>query len=113
DAIRDRVVFVILPNVRGGLGSVADSLLNHFQIGANVTLGKLLEVGTLTSGNLILDVEDSLTEILDRIPLVINSPDKLDGIAKVEIHVPHHLNALDPAGVAGVVGRVIHNVSHV
>ena len=67
---------------------------------------------TLAAVKLTVDVPAGLLQILDGVALEIRAPDVLHRVAEVEAHVFGDLDALDPAGMIGVVGRVVHRVSH-
>ena len=41
---------------------------------------------------------------------MVSSPDVLDGVAKVEVHVLGYFNALDLGRMVGVMGRMVNRV---
>jgi hypothetical protein len=62
--------------------------------------------------DLVSDVPRCLFQVFDRWTLFARAPNILDGVPAVEIHVPHHINALHTGRVIRVVFRVIHGIGN-
>jgi hypothetical protein len=63
-----------------------------------------------TSLNLTVEIPSGLFKVLDGITFVVGTPDILHGIAETEVHVLGDGNTLNPGGVGGIVGWVVHRV---
>ena len=58
----------------------------------------------------VIEIEQRLVEILCGIALVTSAPDVLDGITEIEAQQSRDRYALDPAGMAGVVRRMVDRI---